>query len=212
MSQTDQLAGKGAVVAVGRIVVWTFFVFACVAGLFTLVFGIAGAITSLAADSTPLTLALDHPLPAAADRGSATIVSGGYDLASIHVSGLDAGTVVLATVARIAGIITQAAIAASVALLAWRLLRGRTFRRSLSLTITLTGALLLIGGLVSGGVGLLASWMAADQLNGRSTGDGFWPMIGTVDGTPLGIGICLLLVGLAFEYGERLQRDTEGLV
>ena len=212
MPQTDQLAGKGAVVAVGRIVVWAFFVFACVAGLFTLVFGIAGAITSLAADSTPLTLALDHPLPAAADRGSATIVSGGYDSASILVSGLDPGTVVLATVARIAGILTQAAIAASVALLAWRLLRGHTFRRSLSLTITFTGALLLIGGLLSGGVGMLASWMAADQLNGNSTGDGFWPMIGTVDGAPLGLGICLLLVGLAFEYGERLQRDTEGLV
>ena len=59
---------------------------------------------------------------------------------------------------------------------------------------------------------MLASWMAADQLNGNSTGDGFWPMIGTVDGAPFGIGICLLLVGLAFEYGERLQRDTEGLV
>ena len=69
MSQTDQLAGKGAVVAVERIVVWTFFVSACVAGLFTLVFGVAGTITSLAADSTPLILALDHPLPAAADRG-----------------------------------------------------------------------------------------------------------------------------------------------
>ena len=212
MSQTDQLAGKGVVVVVGRIVVWTFFVFACVAGLFTLAFGLAGAITSLAADSTPLALALDHALPAAADRGSATIISGGYDSASILISGLDSGTVVLATVARIASVLTQAAIAASVALLAWRLLRGRTFRRSLSLTITLTGALRLIGGLVSGGVGVLASWMAADQLNGNSAGDRFWPIIGTVDGTPLGIGVCLLLVGLAFEYGERLQRDTDGLV
>ena len=212
MSQTDQLAGKGAVVVVGRIVVWAFFVFACVAGLFTLVFGLTGAITSLATGSTPLTLALDHSLPAAADRGSAAIVGGGYDSASILVSDLDAGTVVLATVARIAGILTQAAIAASVAVLAWRLLRGRTFRRSLSLTITFMGALLVIGGLVSGGVGVLASWMAADQLNGNSTGGGFWPMVGTVDGTPLGIGVCLLLVGLAFEYGERLQHDTEGLV
>ena len=212
MSQTDQLAGKGAVVVVGRIVVWAFFVFACVAGLFTLVFGLTGAITSLATGSTPLTLALDHSLPATADRGSATIVGGGYDSASILVSDLDAGTVVLATVARIAGILTQAAIAASVAVLAWRLLRGRTFRRSLSLTITFMGALLVIGGLVSGGVGVLASWMAADQLNGNSTGGGFWPMVGTVDGTPLGIGVCLLLVGLALEYGERLQRDTEGLV
>ena len=41
-------------------------------------------------------------------------------------------------------------------------------------------------GLVSGGVGMLAGWMAADQLNGSASG--FWPIIGTVDGTPLGIG------------------------
>lgn len=54
--------------------------------------------------------------------------------------------------------------------------------------------------------------MGADQLNDSSTVQGFWPLIGSMDGTPLGIGVGLLLVGLAFEYGEGLQRDTEGLV
>ena len=143
MSHTDQLTGKGAVVVVGRIRVKAFFVFAWVAGLFTLVCGLAGAIRSLAADTLSLTLALDHAPFANTNRGSVTIVS---------------------------------------------------------------------GGLVSGGVGMLASWMATDQLNGRSTGGGFWPIIGAVDGAPLVIGLIILLVGLAFEFGERLQRDTEGLV
>jgi hypothetical protein len=212
MSQTDQLAGRGAIVALSRGVLWVFFVLALAAGLFSLVFGAVGTIASLADGTTPLSLALDQPLPAAADRGSASIVSGSYDSASVVVGGLDSGTVVLAMVARIAGILTQAAIAASVALIAWRLLRGRAFRRSLSLTVTFSGAILLVGGLLSGGVGMLADWMAADQLNGGVSRGGFWPLIGTVDGTPLGIGVCLLLVGLAFEYGERLQRETEGLV
>ncbi|MHC5797790.1 hypothetical protein ACVXZ4_16700 [Lacisediminihabitans sp. FW035] len=209
MSQTDQLAGKGALVAASRVTVWIFLALAVAAGLFTLVFGLGAVISSLASGTTPLTLALDHTLPAAADRGSASIVSGGYDSASVVVSGLDSGTVALATIARVAGVLTQAAIAASIALLAWRLLRGRAFRRSLSLIVAISGAILLIGGLLYGGLGLLAAWMAADQLNGVR---GFWPIIGTVDGTPLGIGVCLLLVGLAFGYGERLQRDVEGLV
>lgn len=212
MSQTDQLAGPGWIVAAARVVVWAFLVLALVAGLFTLVFGLGAVATSLAAGTTPLTLVLDHPLPAGTDRGPATLVSGTYDSASVVVSGLSSGTVVLATIAHVAGVLAQAAIAASVALLAWRLLRGRAFRRSLSLTVTLTGALLLVGGLVSDGLSVLAAWMTADQLNGSATLDGFWPILGMVDGTPLGIAICLLLVGLAFEYGERLQRDTEGLV
>ena len=41
---------------------------------------------------------------------------------------------------------------------------------------------------------------------------GLWPLAGRFDLTFLGVGLVLLLVGLAFEYGERLQRDTEGLV
>jgi hypothetical protein len=212
MSQTDQLAGKGRVVAVSRASVWIFLVLAGIACLFAVVFGTVGIITSLAGGTMPLTLSLDHPLPAAADRGSASIVSGGYDSATVVVSGLDSGTVTLATIARVAGVLTQAALPAFIAVLAWRILRGREFRRSLSLIVTFSGAILLIGGLLSGGLGILAAWMTAVQLNGSNMIDGFWPIFGTVDGTPLGIGVCLLLVGLAFEHGERLQRDTEGLV
>ncbi|WP_394771598.1 hypothetical protein [Lacisediminihabitans sp.] len=212
MLQTDQLTGPGWMVAAARVVVWAFLVLAVLAGLFTLVFGLGAVVTSLAAGTTAQTLVVDRPLPAGADRGTATLISGTYDSASVVVSGLDSGTVVLATIARVAGVLTQAAFAASVALIAWRLLRGRAFRRSLGLTVALTGALLLIGGLVSGGLGMLAAWMTADQLNGSATTGGFWPILGVVDGTPLGIGACLMLVGLAFGYGERLQLDTEGLV
>ncbi|TXN30371.1 hypothetical protein [Lacisediminihabitans profunda] len=57
-------------------------------------------------------------------------------------------------------------------------------------------------------------------------GLGFWPILGVMDGTPLGIGIAIVAVAVAFRHGERLQarserllrdklklqRDTEGLV
>ncbi|MET4703651.1 hypothetical protein [Frigoribacterium sp. UYMn621] len=212
MSQVDQLAGKGPLVAVSRATVWVFLALAVAAGLLCLVLGTVGVVTSLVNGTTPLTMALDLPLPTATNEGSATVVSGSYDSASIVVSGLAPGTVALATVARVASVLTQLAISASIAFIAWRLLRGRAFRRSLSLTVAFAGAILLIGGLLSGGLGLLGAWMAADQLVGGVSIGSPWPIIGTVDGTPLGIGVCLLLVGLAFEYGERLQRDTEGLV
>jgi len=42
--------------------------------------------------------------------------------------------------------------------------------------------------------------------------DGFWPIQAAVDGGPIWIGVVMMLIGLAFEYGERLQRDTAGLV
>jgi hypothetical protein len=191
MSQTSQLAARGAVAAASRAVVWVFFALALAAGLFSLAFGTAGVITSLVEGTTPLTMPLDQPLRADPASSSAAIVSGSDDSASIVVSGLDSGMVLLATIARVAGILTQVAVAAVIALTAWRLLRGRAFRRSLTLTVAFSGAILLVDGVSIGGP---------------------WPMIGSVDGTPIGIGVCLLLVGLAFEYGERPQSDTEGLV
>ncbi|HEX3680319.1 MAG TPA: hypothetical protein VHU90_11410 [Galbitalea sp.] len=56
----------------------------------------------------------------------------------------------------------------------------------------------------------LASGAAAKELNGG--GNGFWPLAGRFDPTLAIFGIVLLLVGLAFEYGTRLQKETEGLV
>jgi hypothetical protein len=57
----------------------------------------------------------------------------------------------------------------------------------------------------------MATGLAANDLNGDSI-DGFWPVAGRFDPSFLGPAFALLLVGLAFEFGERLQRETEGLV
>ena len=67
------------------------------------------------------------------------------------------------------------------------------------------------GGFISQGSGSLATAMAASELNGAGR-DGIWPVAGSIDFTFVAFGVVLMLVGLAFEYGERLQRDTEGLV
>ena len=53
--------------------------------------------------------------------------------------------------------------------------------------------------------------MAPSELDGAGR-DGIWPVTGSIDFTFVSFGVVLMLVGLAFEYGERLQLDTEGLV
>jgi hypothetical protein len=56
----------------------------------------------------------------------------------------------------------------------------------------------------------LAGGLAASEINGHD--HGYWPLAGTFDPTLVVFGVVLLLVGLAFEYGARLQKETEGLV
>ena len=113
--------------------------------------------------------------------------------------------------AALVGVLTRVAIATLIALLSWRLLRGAVFARSLSFVAVIAGGALLIGGALTQGLGSLADAMAAADLNGPG-GRGFGPLAGRLDFTTIVTGLILLLVGLAFEYGERLQRDTEGLV
>lgn len=194
-----------------RGLLWVFLVGAAVIAAIIVVVGTIATTHTLTSGQVPLNLVALHPLAPATDPGTAKIVSGEYETASVFVSHLTAGTVALAVTASIANTLTQAAVAVLVAILAWRVLRRRMFRRSLSYAATFAGGILLIGGLIAQGAGGLATGVAASEING-GTGRGLWPMAGRFDLTFLGVGLALLLVGLAFEYGERLQRDTEGLV
>ena len=211
MSQLNQLRNRGVISALDRVIVWAILFVSVLAGLFGLVRG--GVIVSSEVASGEISLALiaNQPLPAKADIGTPRIVAGSYATADVTVSGLSFGVSSLAIATQIVNTLTQAAIAASIAFLAWRVLRARPFTRSLSLTVMFAGSALLVGGLFSQGFGSVAAAMAAGELNGP-TARGFWPLAGRIDGTPLAFGVVLLLVGVAFEYGERLQRDTEGLV
>jgi len=221
MSDTDALRdrmsapsaqGAGRVsTATARYIVWVFLAISVIVCLLTLGFGTAEVVGELASGRTQLTLVADSPLPTLANSGSATIVGGEFSTAAVTLSGLSAATVVLSAIASIAQVLTQAALTAVVALLAWRVLRGGVFRRSVSFALSLAGVILLVGGMLSQGAGSLASGTAAAQLNG-STDTGFWPLAGAFDPSSLVTGIVLLLVSLAFGYGERLQRETEGLV
>lgn len=220
VKRTDQLSGPGWSARTARGVVWVVFGASIIAGVAILVLGLLSLIDSLTRGRIVLTLTVDGALPAAAAAGSARIVEGAYESATVVLENLSAGTAAVATVAAVIGVLTQAAVAGAIALLAWRLLRAGMFSRSLSLGVAAAGAVLLIGGILAVGLYGFASWMAVEELNDPGAGlDGFWPIMAAVDLSPLGLGFMLLLVGLAFEAGEklqrdnsRLQRDTEGLV
>ena len=210
---TNELRAPGRVATLSRAIVWAIFGIAVLVLGGTLALSIWGIVESLGSGTVALTLSTAQSLPAEADQGSAALLRGEFDSASVVVGGLDAGAFAIALVSKIALALTQLAIAASVALLSWSLVKARPFRRSLSVTVTLSGAIVLIGGILAAGLGVLASWMVADQLNDPDAGlDGFWPILAGVDPTFIAIGVALLLAGLAFEYGNKLQRDTEGLV
>jgi len=211
MSALNELRRPGFSRATVRVVVWFFFGVAVLVGILTLVFGSIEIISALASGHTQLTLVAEHALPAAAHGGKATIVSGGYESAAVTITGAAAGVVVIATISSIATVLTKVALASVIAVMAWRILRGSPFRRSVALAVTIGGAVLLIGGILAEVSPALGNALAATELNGSGR-FGFWPLAGRFDPTTIVIGVVLLLVGLAFEYGERLQRDTEGLV
>lgn len=153
----------------------------------------------------------DGCLPGAseADAGPATNVHGSYETASVVLSHLASGTVALATISTVAGILTRAAITASIALLARRMLQGRAFWRLLSRTVTIAGRCRRSADCSPRAWGLLSAWAAVDQLNGAQH-TGFWLIVSTTDGTSRGIGALLMPVDLAFEHraAARLHREA----
>jgi hypothetical protein len=210
MADRTLVAGSRTAVTLARGIIWGFFGVALIVGILSLIGGAVSISQHLASGSTQLTLVADKPLPAAATHGGALFLHGLYASASVRVHGLSGGVVALETAAELATVLVEVSLSALVAILAWRLLRGGLFRRSISRAVTAAGVILTVGGLVSQAGVALAGGAAASQLNGG--GNGFWPLAGRFDPTLTVFGIVLMLVALAFEYGERLQKETEGLV
>jgi len=167
-------------------------------------------------------------------KPSAVIVSGGADRATITVTGLSW----LSRILLASGSLVQVAVTIVIAVVVLRLARnvraGKPFD-GLSRSLIQCGVVLFVGALlwsVGGGIGSYAAgrealeihgWGAdegtlAAQLLGDSTTDLSyfgWPaptLFITLPFWPLGIASALALLGAAFRTGERLQKDTEGLI
>ena len=196
-----------------RVTIWVALVSSTLAAAAIFLFGVVAIASTIASGEVTVQMSTTAPLPPEADAGSGTITSGTFDTATVSAGSLDGGTIALSVLGTAFGILTSAAVAAALALLCWRMLHPQVFSRSLSTVVTTSGAVVLIGGIISQAIHVFVAWMVADQLNAASAGlDGFWPISAEVDPTFMALGVGLALVGLAFSHGERIQRDTEGLV
>jgi hypothetical protein len=210
MSNAPSLTGTRSTVVINTVVLWIILIVTALGTLATLGMGIGSVVSLLVSKSASLTLLVDKKLPAEALGGGHTVAHGTYHDADVQAN-LHPDAVGFLTTADISATLVQAALFGIVALLAWRLLRGRAFRRSLANAISFAGSVVIVGELVTVEASGIAAGLTASALN-HAAGVQFWPLEFTLDFSNVGIGFLLLVIGLAFEYGARLQKETEGLV
>jgi hypothetical protein len=102
-------------------------------------------------------------------------------------------------------------VAAAIAVTIVRIAQGRPFQRSLYRLGLAAGGTLALGGLAVEGLGGGGRMVLANELNTR-LGDERFVVGFTFDPTPIGIGFVIIALATVVLFGERLQRDTEGLV
>ena len=210
MSQPAAIVGKPWEILTVRLTLWILLFGAVAFGVIILIFGISNLVSQLTSGHTTLTLVANKSLPAGSP-GTIRILEGSYATANVTVVGASASIVVFAMIAAIARMLIAVALCGLLASLAWRLLHGGVFRKSLTVAMTAAGAVLLIGGMVAQLGETVASGNAALELN-QSAHNNFWPLAGILDLNYVGVGLVLLVTGIAFEYGQRIQRDSDGLV
>jgi len=194
-----------------RLFTWIVLVGAVAWGLLAAVIGTVTVIGQLVTDRFTAILFADAPLPDAASGGTARLISGSFDSAEVTVAGLSALPRFLLTLEGSTALATTLLVSATVVYFCWSVLRRRPFTRPVFWLVALVGYALLIGTVLGQGFGGIGRMIAAGELNGDPI-DGFWPMATLVDLAPAGTGLVLLVAAGAISLGQRLQRDTDGLI
>lgn len=167
-------------------------------------------IVAIAADRTPVQLLTDAPVPIDAAAGGPGILSASYESAAVVASGLDATTRLLLAAGTAFGALTLAATVGAVVYFLLLMMWRRPLHRSLVRASQIAGGALMLGGLLSAGLGGLGTMMAADAIN-PSADDQF--LVGsTFDPAVFFAGLTVLALSLVFDRAAKAQRDTEGLV
>ncbi|WP_431796199.1 hypothetical protein [Microbacterium enclense] len=168
------------------------------------------AAVDIAGGSATISLLTEADVPRTSSSDGAVITSATFDSARVVAEGLSGHARTLLTFgaafSALTTLLTVSAVVLFFLLLMWR----RPFHRALITATQVAGSALLIGGILSAGLGGLGRMMAADELN-PAAGDVF--VIGfSFDPVWMLVGIGVLALSVVFTYGTRLQRDTEGLV
>lgn len=157
-------------------------------------------------------LVVGGALPAAADRGPAALLAGHYETAAVTVGVLGPLAFGLLTTGLVLFVVTAATVVVAFAYLGVRLLLEKPFRRSLTVAFSVAGVALVVGSMLGAGFDSAGSMLVIAELGSPGAAGDFWPMAVRGNAAPIGIGFALLIVAHAFEHGERLSRETDGLV
>jgi len=210
---TPSVAGSGFSAQSTRLVLRLAFVIAVLVMLAVAASAALVAVETIRTGVVRTSLEMRGDLPAQADAGPADLRAGAYRTADVAVGELSGGIVAMHVVRIALDASVGIALAGTVAILARRLLRPDPLARRVSLVVTLAGGTVMIAALLSLGVGTGVAWLVGGELNDPLDGlEGFWPVVAEVDLSTIALGFALMIVGLVVEHGERLQRDTRGLV
>jgi len=139
------------------------------------------------------------------------IAAAQYETIALTVDGLPPTVRAYLIAATVLASLLTIGICAAVAWLCFRVFVGRPFVTSATWGVGIVAILVFLAGPVSS---TLTSIAQAETLTFLGLGDeeGLIAFSWTVDLAPLGWALALTIVAAAFEIGQRMQRDTEGLV
>ena len=105
------------------------------------------------------------------------------------------------------------AVLALMFLLAFRLRRKVLFTAGSAWVIAVCGTILALAGSAGQVIETLGRTRLGDVIGlDQGTGSEYPIFVGTFSFAPLVAGLVLIMVAAAFQYGRRLQKDTEGLI
>lgn len=151
----------------------------------------------------------DSPMTGLAD--AAEVASAQFTESTVAFDSLDAGTRWMLLGERALPAVATAFVCMSLWWLGFSLMRRRVFRRSMVPVLASAAIALIVAGMLAPVLGGIARAQVVGQLP-ASASHMFWSFRAQIDGAPIGWGIALTLIVAAFEVGQRLQRETEGLV
>lgn len=134
-------------------------------------------------------------------------ISGNLETARVGVNDLTGFALTLKAVGDGLGVLAQVALALCAAGIGRALLRGRPFSRTVTRNAIIAAVSLLGFGVAS----QLVSWWARVVILDEMGSVQFSRSL-SFDPGVLTAGLAVALVAVAFNYGERMQRDTDGLV
>jgi hypothetical protein len=178
----------------------------------TLVVIVHAALTSFADD---VTMRMPTTGTEAAElTGAAGIVSAEYTVADVTIESLPAGIRWMLLLEAALPALATVGVCVVAYGLGISLLRSRPFGRRMPAALATVACLVILGGTGGQLLGAIARAATVEHLGagGAGVSDMFPTFLLDLDLSPIGWGFALALTAGAFSIGQRLQRETEGLV